>query len=206
MMKRPESAMSGGAPAPQRKSRARVQPPPRFDDDDGTDVGAPKVFDSVSLDEIDQEMGPKYDPCCFGCQWRFGKPSEPDREPEMNELFECYVYNRGKLSTRQLCETLSELQIKLFVTPYLSTESVPPKWTPRQVEVHLQRHSIIYETELDIDYEKFSTVSQFLLNNIGKKDPITKQVTENTETIKLWLSVVKEKQNTLLKIQQSKRT
>jgi hypothetical protein len=80
---------------------------------------------------------------CFGCQWRFGKPSDPEREPEMAQLWECYQQNQGKMSNEHLCKIMSRIQVQLFVMPYLRLAGKPPTWTPQEIKRHLHRYSLL---------------------------------------------------------------
>src|SRR5574343_510619 len=39
-----------------------------------------------------------YDPTCFGCTHKFGKPLNPELQPAMDELWEIFITNKGKIS------------------------------------------------------------------------------------------------------------
>lgn len=158
-------------------------------------------LESVSLEEIRKQKA-KYNENCFGCRWRFSKPVDPDKQPQMFKLYECLVKNHGKMSPQALYQLVSKTQDNLFRKPFLGTDctNIPMLWTPEMIEEHLKDHGCLIELELEDDYRNLKQICDFLMDNIGKKDPTRKDPIPDLDMIKTYRDIRRDKEALAIKL------
>ncbi len=152
----------------------------------------------ISIDEVAEREVPGDElaaETCFGCKWDFGKPKDPDKEPEMQQLYQCFQENLGKRHVSEVWRLMSKVQYALFVKPLEGkVQNVPPRWSPEQIKVHMEHHCVFPEYEVFREHQVLRHTARFLEKHLASHDPTVGGEVPNYDAMRAYLAVRKEKE------------
>jgi hypothetical protein len=205
-----EYTMSTATSTSRKKSRKRPLPGSEglvetFSGQQRSSKPEEPTYTPVSLQSFMQTKK-KYDPKCFWCKWRFGRPDDPLEDPEMAELHDCYVYNRLHQTLQELAETMCIVQKRLFHDPFKDTgievRLIPPLSTPEQFLEHIESHGILMETQLEKDFEKLAYLTEMISEKIARINDDTNEESMHEKNVDQLLKTINMKQQTQARMEQ----
>ena len=180
---------------------------------DGTGGDIPMLtskFTKVNFDEHMKSTQVKYDPKCFGCVYKFGKPAnaeDPRGGAQMAKVYGAFVDTYGRISDEECFKLIAATQYANFVKPYeqISDKSmIPPIWTVDQVREHIEDHCVLMEFELQNQYRVLRHIEKSIRNHIFERDEATNEEKVNMEVLVAQFKAIEKVQNTWKLIQGTK--
>lgn len=98
-------------------------------------------MESVAQGQIAREHA-DVDHVCWGCEFDFGKPSDPMKRPGMAQLWQVYVRGNGKTDDVALSRQMHDAHESLIRKPLVDAGKECVVWSEHMIWRHLMHHMI----------------------------------------------------------------
>lgn len=173
--------------------------------EDEADEDVPMVneieYEPVSFNDHTKSIRQDYDPSCFGCLYKFGKPRDLNAKgaPKMAKLYHTYASNIGRMSNEELYKLIAKDQFVNYIKPYEKVkkkDKMPPIWTPEKVKAHIEEHGVMMEFELHHQYFALKGFETFMRDHVIKKNITTGNKEPDIDKAMCWFKSLDKAQNT----------
>jgi hypothetical protein len=157
------------------------------------------VYEPVSLATLDVDYADR-DHDCFGCQYNFGKPLFPEKEPQMYRLWSMWDSNRGVMHEWELCKQMAELYVDLYVRPMAKAGMPTLAWGADMIYRHLYIHMINQRQDILTIIRDLKTEMRFLKDHMVESDVATGKRRMRLDYHKAYLDSAKHLEALLKKV------
>lgn len=106
---------------------------------------------------------------CWGCKYKFAKPTIAGKDKGMDAMWKCYTENKD-LPIKTLCQLIQQIFDKEIYEPLLERgdKNIIP-WVASAIETHIMDHMVDVEMIINRDIRELSSVNAMLTTKYNTK-------------------------------------